>query len=105
MLRQRFLNAMGFKPRNGAADGYQFDLDGSERFVRPRHGIDIFPTQTNVTDFAKIGCMNAVYPLQNSFVWAQAYGKIPFGPIMSVIPDNLQWQVVIAGLNKQNPQY
>ncbi len=97
------VNRMTFKPRNGAADGYLFDLDGGERFTRPKTGTDIFPIQDNATVFQKLGNVNPVLPLFNWFVWGQGYGKVPFGPIMSAIPDNLQWQILVPGLNKQMP--
>ena len=94
------LQTMTFQPRNGTSDGYLFDLDGSERFVRPKTGADVFPIQNNGTDFAKLGSLNAVYALMNWFTWGQAYGAIPSGPIMSAIPDNLQWQITVPGLTK-----
>lgn len=96
---------MEFHPRNGASDGYLFDLDGSERHVRPRTGVDKFPEQENFGAFAQLGSMNALLPLYNMFVWAQAFGKVASGPIASAWPDNLQWQITIPGLNKNQPQY
>ena len=96
---------IGHKSRAGQVDHYPFDLDASERITRPKTGIDIFPIQTNATDFAKLGSLNAVYPQMDDFVWNQMYGKDPFGPIVSALPVNLQWQITVPGLNKNSPQY
>jgi hypothetical protein len=103
-IKNKFLAAMAFQPRNGAADGYMFDLDGSIRNVRLKTGIDKFPVPTNNGSFAQLGSMNPLVPLMNAFVYAQAYGKIASGPIASVLPENLQWQITIPGLNKYMPQ-
>ena len=103
-LTDKWLAKMGFHPRNGAADGYPFDLDGSLRFVRPKTGIDKWPTHSNIDNFAKLGLVSGFLPQLNGLVWAQAYGAIPFGPIMSAFPENLQWQITIPALNKYQPQ-
>jgi len=92
------------KPRNGAADGYLFDLDASQRFVRLRTGIDVFPSHNNAGSFAKLGQISGFLPQMDSTIWAQSYGKMPSGPIVSAIPANLQWQITIPGLNKYSPQ-
>lgn len=103
-LTDRMLELAGFKPRNGAADGYPFDLDGSLRHVRLRTGLDIFPQPNNCNSFAKLGLVNGNMPQQDARVWSQGYGATPFGPIMSPPPVNLQWQITQPGLNKQLPQ-
>lgn len=101
-LGRKIMAAMAFQARSGCSDGYLFDLDGSDRFTRPRTGIDQFPTH-GAGDFAKLGSLNALAPLNNAFVYGQMYGKIPYGPIMSAIPDNLQWQITLPGLTKYMP--
>lgn len=92
------------KPRNGASDGYPFDLDASMRFVRPRTGIDVFPSHDNAGSFAQLGAISGFLPQMDSLVWAQGYGKLPSGPIVSAIPENLQYQINIPGLTKYMPQ-
>ena len=91
-------------PRNGAADGYPFDLDASMRFVRPKTGIDVFPSHNNAGSFAKLGQVSGFLPQMDGRVWAQGYGKMPSGPIVSSIPANLQWQINVPGLTKYLPQ-
>lgn len=104
-ISPRVRSKMAFHPRNGASDGYLFDLDASERHVRPRTGIDKFPDHNNAGSFAKLGCINPILPLVAGFPFGQAFARVPYGPIMSAIPDNLQWQITIPGLNKYMPQY
>ena len=104
-LTAAFLSKMGFKPRNGAADAYPFDLDGSMRFVRPKTGIDFYPSHINADSFAKLGLVSGFLPQQDIRVWSQGFGKMPSGPIVSALPENLQWQITVPGLNKQLPQY
>lgn len=101
----KMLSMMGFHPRNGASDGYPFDLDASLRYVRPKTGLDIFPQPNNWNSFDKLGCVSGLLPQMDGRIWAQAYGARPFGPIASNLPENLQWQINIPGLNKQLPQY
>src|SRR5579872_3309962 len=100
-LRTFILRNMSPIPRNGKVDGYPLDLDGAERHTRFKTGIDFWPIQTNATDFAKLGQVNGFMPQQDQVVWAQGYGKEPSGPIVSILPINLQWQMTIPGLNKQ----
>lgn len=104
MLTDKFLSLMGFHPRNGAADGYPFDLDASLRFVRFKTGIDSFPSHNNAGSFAKLGCVSGILNQFDVRIWGQGYGKNPSGPIVSALPQNLQWQVTVPGLNKQMPQ-
>jgi hypothetical protein len=40
---------------------------------------------------------------QDAMVWGMAYGRDPYGPIMSALPVNLQWQMTVPGLTKQLP--
>lgn len=101
---QKMVANMGFRPRNGAADGYPYDLDGSLRYVRLATGIDIFPTHSNADNFAKLGQVSGIMPQQDMLVWGQMYAPIPYGPIMNPMPENLQWQIIIPGLNKQVAQ-
>lgn len=99
-----FLAKMGFIPRNGAADGYPFDLDASTRHVRLATGNDYWPTHSNKDNFAKLGLVNGNLRQFDSRVWAQGWGAAPMGPIVSNLPENLQWQMMIPGLTKQLPQ-
>lgn len=99
------LAKMGFKPRNGAADAYPYDLDGSLRFVRPKTGIDFYPSHSNADNFQKLGAVSGLMPQQDIRIWSQGFGKMPSGPIVSALPENLQWQITVPGLTKQLPQY
>lgn len=94
-----------FQARSGAADGYPYDLDGALRFVRPRTGIDVFPSHNNAGSMAQLGQVSGLLPMQDARVWAQGFGRMPSGPIVSAIPDNLQWQISVPGLTKYMPQY
>lgn len=94
---------IGHKPRSGKVDGYPFDLDASERITRPKTGIDFWPTHSNADNFALIGNMSPLEPQMDNFVWGQMWGRDPFGPIMSPMPVNLQWQITVPGLNKLQP--
>lgn len=96
---------IGHKSRAGAVDYYPFDLDASLRYVTPKTGLDVFPTQTNATNFAKLGQVSGLMPQLDGRVWGQMWGADPFGPIVSALPVNLQWQITVPGLNKQQPQY
>jgi hypothetical protein len=88
---------------HGDGNGYPFDFDASERFTRPKTGYDFWPTHSNKDNFAKLGCVSGLLPEMDDFVWGQGYGKDPFGPIVSELPVNLQWQVTVPGLNKYAP--
>lgn len=94
---------IGHKSRAGKVDSYPFDLDASERITRPKTGIDKFPIPWNGNNFAQLGCVSGLMPQNDSFVWAHMWGKDPFGPIVSALPVNLQWQINVPGLNKQMP--
>lgn len=104
MLADAFMRLMGHHSRAGAVDGYPFDLDASLRYVRPKTGVDYYPTHSNRDNFAKLGLVGGFLPQMDNRVWAQGYGKNPSGPIVSALPENLQWQITIPGLNKQMPQ-
>lgn len=102
----RLFNApvtIGHKSRAGARDRYPLDLDASERFTRLKTGIDYYPTHSNKDDFAKLGAVSGIMPQFDGRVWGQMYGKDPFGPIVSALPVNLQWQITVPGLNKMLP--
>lgn len=92
------------KSRAGKVDAYPFDFDASERWTRPKTGADIFPQPNNFNSFAHLGSMPVTLPLQDAFVYGQAYGRDPYGPIVSALPVNLQWQITVPGLNKMMPQ-
>lgn len=104
MFTEKFLSLMGFMPRNGAADGYPFDLDGSLRTVRPKTGKDYWPTHSNADNFQQLGAVSGFMPLQDAMVFAMGYGKMPSGPIVSALPENLAWQITVPGLTKMLPQ-
>jgi hypothetical protein len=97
---------MAFKPRSGAHDHYPYDLDGSLRFTRPVTGIDFWPAHDNADNFAQLGYVAGFMAQQDKLVWAQGYGKMPSGPIMGsiTVPLNLQYQITIPGLSKQDSQ-
>lgn len=104
---------IGHKSRAGRVDNYPFDLDASERVVRPKTGIDIFPMPNNAVNFAQLGQVSGLMPQVDYMVWGQMWGRDPYGPIMgtldaalvsrNALPVNLQWQTTIPGLNKQMP--
>lgn len=101
----QWIAKMAFISRGGARDNYPFDLDASQRNVRPATGIDYFPYHSNKDNFAKLGLVSGFWPLQNDIVWGQGYAKIPFGPYSDFAPVNLQNVITIPGLTKQLPQY
>lgn len=99
----KFLSKMGFHPRNGAADGYPFDFDGSLRHVRPRTGIDYYPSHSNRDNFAKLGLVSGFMPLMDAFKYSTMVAPIGYGPSLNPAPANLQWQIIVPGLDKQMP--
>lgn len=101
----RLFDKAAHKSRSGQADGYPFDFDASLRFVRLATGIDFWPTHSNYDNYQQLGCVSGFMPQQDATVWATMFGKDPFGPIASALPENLQYQITIPGLNKQMPQY
>jgi hypothetical protein len=80
-----------WKPR-GNRD-YPLDLDASERFTRPKSGIDYYP-------YPPIsGNISGFMPMIDAFVWGQMWGKKAYGP--GTIPIvNLGYQVAVPGLTK-----
>lgn len=101
---------VGHKSRSGAVDGYPYDLDASLRYTRFKTGIDRFPIQDNGTVWTQLGRMNGgegvsgLLPQQDHLVWAQGYGRYPSGPIVSALPENLNWQITVPGLSKMDGQ-
>jgi len=109
-----------FKNPGHERSGYPFDYDASLRYTRPKTGLDYFPEPSNYSAFQKAGLymnggmgVSGLFAEQDPLVWAQGYGKDPFGPIVSAYPDlaNNQgfatsasfWtQVMIPGLSKQD---
>lgn len=94
---------IGHKSRAGQVDHYPFDFDASLRYVTPKTGIDVFPTPWNGDSFAQLGQVSGLMPQMDGRVWAQGWGRDPFGPIVSALPVNIQWQITVPGLNKQMP--
>jgi len=84
---------------------YPIDLDAGLKFTRPRKGFSIFGTPCNANNLQQLGYLNGMFSQQDLFVWMQAIGKMPFGPVTSAPPVNLTSQITIPGLNKQAPQY
>ena len=89
-----FRGGMFWRPRGGCRDGYLYDLDASERFVRPKTGIDYFPYPPIC------GMISGILPLFNERVWAGMYAKNAFGPGVGSRPANLQFQITVPGLTK-----
>jgi len=85
---------MMWKPRSGCADSYPLDLDGAERQVRFRTGVSPRPYPPI------IGCVSGFLPQMNPAVWAGMYFKEPWGPGVTTVPVNLQWQITVPGLQK-----
>jgi len=97
------LGLMSFIPRSNCRDNYPYDLDGSERITRQKTGQDVYFVPWNGNNFQQLGCVSGLLPQLDSFVWGQAFGKIPSGPIVSALPVNLQWQINIPGMSKYLP--
>lgn len=76
------------------ANGYPFDLDASERWTRPHTGIDFYPYPY------LIGCLSGFMPQYNRTNPSIGYAKSPFGPNITQLPVNLQWQITVPGLSK-----
>lgn len=94
---------IGHKSRAGKVDAYPFDYDASERFTRPKTGADRFPQPNNHNSMAQLGNMSPMLRLFDTSVLGMAYGRDPYGPIVSALPVNLQWQIVVPGMSKQLP--
>lgn len=94
---------MGHKSRAGKVDAYPYDLDASERVCRPKTGYDIFPQPNNWDSFAQLGNMTPLLRQFDGVVLGMGYGGDTYGPIVSALPVNLQWQITVPGLNKQMP--
>lgn len=75
-------------------DNYQFDFDGSERYSRPKTGLDKWPYPPI------IGSLSGFWRQQDQMVWDGMFGKMPSGPGATTVPINLQWQIEIPGLTK-----
>lgn len=88
--------------RNVNRDNYPLDLNGSLRYTSPKTGYDFWPAHDNADNFAQLGQVSGFMPQQDPFVWAQGYGKMPSGPIVSALPLNLTWQMTVPGLSKQD---
>lgn len=93
-----------FKPNDCGPGHYPLDLNGSDRFTRPKTGYDFYPAHDNADNFQQLGQVSGLMMQQDAIVWAQAWGKDPFGPIMGsiTVPFNLQWQITVPGLSKQD---
>lgn len=75
-------------------DNYPFDFDGSERFARPKTGIDKWPYPPI------IGAVSGFWQQQDALVLPSRIGKMPSGPGATTVPINLQWQIFVPGLTK-----
>lgn len=96
--RKLFPN-MTFEPRVGP-HGYPLDLNGSLAYTRPKTGMDFWPTHSNRDNFAKLGYLQPMWPEFNVLVWAQAYGKVPFGPVMNPLPASINSSINVPALAK-----
>jgi hypothetical protein len=81
---------------------YPFDFNGAEKHTRFKTGYDYWPTHSNRDNFAKLGLVAGLWAEQDMLVWAQGYGRMPSGPIVSALPVNLTWQITVPGLTKQD---
>lgn len=95
---------MAFKPNYVGPGHYPIDLNGSDRFTRPKTGYDFWPAHDNADNFQQLGCVSGFMPEQDNMVWSWGYAKNDFGPMQGSIsvPLNLQWQIIIPGLSKQD---
>lgn len=90
-------NNAGWWPRPpDAVSHYRPDLDAAERHTRPATGYDTFPHPPLT------GALSGFLPSYDSFMFGGNYGKSPFGPGpgSQAPPVNLQWQMIIPGLQK-----
>lgn len=78
-------------PRNTS---YPFNLDASERFMRPGTGTDFFPWPYMV------GALQPLWAMQDIMVYQGAFRRTTFGPGTTTLPRNLQNQVQVPGLTK-----
>ncbi len=80
---------------------YPLDLDAGLRYVRPRSGIDFFPSPIiGMANNIPFQFVSAMLPQMNVEIWMQAFGKKAFGPGVNSTPLNLQWQITVPGLTK-----
>jgi len=93
---------MTFWPVHGhnRQDRYPLDLDGAEKFTRPKTGFDYWPSHSNKDNFQKLGMVSGFCPEFDTRIWSGMFGHMPYGPIVSALPVNLQWQITVPGLNK-----
>jgi hypothetical protein len=75
---------------------YALDLDASERHTRFGGGSDMFPHPPLT------GALSGFLPMYDTTVWGMGYGKAPSGPGPGSQPPpvNLQWQMIIPGMQK-----
>lgn len=66
--------------------GYPFDLDGSERFMRPAHGFAIYPDVATYPNGAGIGCVSGFMRQMDAAVYSQMIARLPWGPTVNAIP-------------------
>lgn len=86
----------GFWPRPPTASGYVLDLDAAERHTRYGPGSDIFPHPPLTA------ALSGFLPMYDAFTYGGNYGKLPSGPGPGSQPPpvNLQWQMIIPGMQK-----
>ncbi len=83
-----------------SATGYPMDLDGAERYARPKTGIDYFPRVGGDGTIPQIGMVSGFMRQMDVTVWEQMTGRVPTGPGSTTLPLNLQWQITPPGLIK-----
>ena len=80
---------------------YPLDLDAALRYVRPKTGIDFFPSPiVAIQNNIPARFISGFLPQMNVEVWMQAFGKKAFGPGVNSTPLNLQAQITVPGLTK-----
>src|ERR1700733_13202542 len=96
---RKLFPSMTFVPQILAHD-YRIDLNAGLNYTTPKFGIDHWPSHSNTDNFAQIGYLSPVNPMMNDFVWAQMYGKDPYGPIMNPLPPSINSNITIPRLVK-----
>jgi hypothetical protein len=89
-------------------DKYPWDMDGAEKFTRPKTGYDYWGTHSNSDNYQQLGYVSGFMVEMDTRIWSSAFGHMPFGPsqgsmpqaLGSPLPINLQWQITVPGLTK-----
>lgn len=68
--------------------GYPFDLDGSERHIRPATGWTLWPDPATYPNGNGIGLVSAILRQFDAAVYQQMIARIPAGPLINAVPFN-----------------